>query len=177
MKKKFSNLLSATTTHYLTANQHMISTATSLISYPFQSSQLTTSKSIVLHRAPTKPTLRICALKNFIWKTTTRSGKSEKNTTIPLINPQDVENYIRNLLVNSWNTEWTCSSGKLRTIKPSIENWTKKLNKSCGHSRLLELGHSRITHDHNFTKQPPSTFTECDVPLSIHHILHQCPSN
>lgn len=68
---------------------------------------------------------------------------------------------------------------ELRTIKPTIGNWTKKLSKIYGHSRLLKtainlvvLGHSNITHDHVFTKQLPYTCTECNISLLTRHILH-----
>jgi len=108
--------------------------------------------------------------------------KDTTHSAIPLINPPDLKKHTRYLLNDSWNTEWSHTSGKLRSIKPTIEDWTIKISKLCEHSPLLEtavnrvlLGHSRTTHDYIYTKQPPPMCLDCDVPLSVQHILHHCP--
>ncbi|KAG5864297.1 hypothetical protein JTB14_003233 [Gonioctena quinquepunctata] len=39
----------------------------------------------------------------------------------------------------------------------------------------LRMGHTRYTHDHIFKREPVNTCDLCLVPVSVKHILVECP--
>ena len=63
-------------------------------------------------------------------------------------------------------------------VKPYLSKWASS---SCDSRRKevllarLRLGHTRITHAHLFTSDPPPLCSNCRIPLTVEHILIQCP--
>ena len=68
---------------------------------------------------------------------------------------------------------------KLRSVKPSI----RKRKNACLKNRReetalarLRIGHCRLTHGYLMERGPRPYCTDCIVPLTVEHILIECPS-
>ena len=75
----------------------------------------------------------------------------------------------------SWQTAFPTSSALSRTL---ISVW----GTSCSANRYSEvvlaqirIGHTKLTHQHLMTQGAPPYCENCLVPLTICHILNECP--
>ncbi|KAI5708290.1 hypothetical protein M8J77_019886 [Diaphorina citri] len=78
-------------------------------------------------------------------------------------------------LLTEWQNQWNHipNTNKLKAIKPTIEYWaTSNQNKRFQEVILtrMRIGHTRITHNHLFTKTDPP-LCQCGAALSVRHIL------
>ncbi|KAI5752553.1 hypothetical protein M8J77_018044 [Diaphorina citri] len=86
----------------------------------------------------------------------------------------------KKIFYEEWNNKWVNMSpneNKLRKIKDSVYPWKS----SCQKSRLdevclmrMRLGHSKITHSHLFRREDRPMCQQCQVPMTIEHILIAC---
>jgi hypothetical protein len=81
---------------------------------------------------------------------------------------------------NEFQKFWsqTSNTNKLKTIKNTTDPWKTSEQLSRQSETILirlRTGHSLLTHQHLFLKQPPPLCTNCNTPISIHHILIDCP--
>ena len=112
------------------------------------------------------------------------SAKSASGPSLGLINPTDLRVHLRHLLQNKWEIEWQQQINKLRQIKPDVRNWSEIIGNACQKSRHLEtcinriyFGHSVITHQHLYLRQPPPICNVCNqTQLTIQHLIEECPS-
>ncbi|KAI5742864.1 hypothetical protein M8J77_012058 [Diaphorina citri] len=92
-----------------------------------------------------------------------------------LCTPEDLKPFISFLIKSEWQNQWNHipNTNKLKAIKPTIEHWaTSNQNKRLQEVILtrMRIGHTRITHNHLFTKTDPP-FCQCGAALSVRHIL------
>jgi hypothetical protein len=104
--------------------------------------------------------------------------KMEPEYYIPLISPISLKDHIRKCVESSWEAEWLLSLGKLRALKENITNWTRDISNHCSATRNIEttinrifLGHTRLTHEYIFRREPPPTCSRCSERLTIAHIF------
>ena len=104
-------------------------------------------------------------------------------TTLPVtplsLPRSDLKCYIRRMIRLTWGGEWRRSvHNKLREILPNIpgkyvnhhpRSWSVKLTR-------LRVGHCRATHGYLMNQDPPPYCMDCIVPLTVRHILLECPS-
>ena len=88
---------------------------------------------------------------------------------------------IRKAITKLWQEHWTHTSlaTQLRRIKPQVENWSSVNRKSRREEKTLariRLGHTVYTHNYIYTKEPRPMCIACNHPLSVEHILIQCPN-
>ncbi|KAI5715377.1 hypothetical protein M8J77_015106 [Diaphorina citri] len=92
-----------------------------------------------------------------------------------LCTPEDLKPFIASLMKTEWQNQWNNvpSTNKLKSIRPYIKHW----NTSNQDRRIKEviltrmrIGHTRLTHNHLFTKSAPP-ICQCGAPLSVRHIL------
>ena len=91
----------------------------------------------------------------------------------------DHKNAIKQKVKRAWRSSWESLNGnKLREILPRIptnyidnhpRHWSIKLNR-------LKVGHTRLTHEYLIKKEEQPYCEDCIVPLSIKHLLTECPS-
>jgi len=89
----------------------------------------------------------------------------------------DVHSFTRTIMHKIWQSKWNEQiNNKLHAIKPKIEIW-----ESC-HSRKesviltrLRIGHTRLTHQHLFKGEDQPKCRNCQVNLSVQHLLIDCP--
>lgn len=82
-------------------------------------------------------------------------------------------------LLEKWQTEWSnIGRNKLRVIKPKIELWNTSKHRDRKIQVIMtrvRMGHSRLTHGHLLAGEEPPYCDGCLVPLTIGHILVECP--
>ena len=86
---------------------------------------------------------------------------------------------IRKIIRNAWQTSWEgVQNNKLRDIKDTIKTW----NYDACPNRLTEIvlcrlriGHTLLTHRHLMEHRPQPFCGDCLVPLTVVHILTECP--
>lgn len=93
---------------------------------------------------------------------------------------EDLLKLIRCKLKCAWNQQWTDNPKKshLHKIKSTVfeTNPAKKFNRRDQVMLTrLRIGHTRITHQHILTKDVQQKCEHCNIPISIPHILLDCP--
>lgn len=87
----------------------------------------------------------------------------------------------RKLLKERWAGEWRAVQGnKLRRIKGDIEVWNTSCRKIRQEERILcrlRIGHTRYTHGHLMCGDLPPYCDNCIVPLTVEHVLVECPDH
>lgn len=88
---------------------------------------------------------------------------------------------IRKTMADKWQTQWSNvpETNKLRKIKNTIKPWPSSYNKVRRVEVVLtrlRIGHTRLTHGHLMEGRPLPYCDDCLVPLTIKHILAECPS-
>lgn len=90
----------------------------------------------------------------------------------------DLISNIRRRIYDIWQLEWTnISNNKLRVIKQTTLEWKSSHCRTRKESVLLtrlRIGHSRMTHEHIFKKDPPPICGECNQQVTIIHLLSDC---
>ena len=92
---------------------------------------------------------------------------------------KDYYAHFTSVLKHRWLLNWrNIGTNKLRYIKSSVSTW----NTSCRKERFQEIilsrvriGHTKLTHQHLMANEPPPFCDNCIVPLTISHILTECP--
>ena len=87
---------------------------------------------------------------------------------------------IKGVLLNHWQQQWEAVDGnKLRSIKDTVRQWDSSLNRN---RRIevalcrLRIGHTHLTHSHLMDRRPIPYCEDCIVPLTIVHLLAECPN-
>ena len=99
------------------------------------------------------------------------------NIPIPL---SDLKTSLKLLLQTEFNNFWNSIpiSNKLKQSQPSINSYTHLRNLTRKDevtlTRIL-TGHSILTHSYLLNKQPNPVCESCQIPISIKHILIDCP--
>jgi len=88
---------------------------------------------------------------------------------------------IKRKIREKWNAEWTVICGnKLRKIKESTNTWKSTITHKRKESIILtrlRIGHTKLTHQYLMERRPQPFCEDCIVPLTVKHILTECPSN
>ena len=100
------------------------------------------------------------------------------NIPIPL---SDFKLHAKNLMLKEFQTYWAQipQTNKLKNIKNTIDIWNTSNQNSRRSETILariRTGHSLLTHQHLFLKQPPPLCLNCNSPITILHIVIECPS-
>ena len=87
--------------------------------------------------------------------------------------------YIRSAVENLWQFCWDLvEPNKMREISDRIHPWKYHPMTRRRETALcrLRIGHTRLTHGYLMCKDPQPYCNDCLVPLSVRHILIECPS-
>lgn len=80
-----------------------------------------------------------------------------------------------------WQIAWTgIQNNKLRELKDSVKPWPSSRQINRHHEVVLcrlRIGHTLLTHGHLMERRPPPFCTDCVVPLTVKHILAECPTH
>jgi hypothetical protein len=91
----------------------------------------------------------------------------------------DVRTFLHCAVLSSWQDEWDNSQGnKLHKVKPYVQAWYSSFNdvrKEEVKLSRLRISHTRLTHGHLLRGEPTPVCSNCGVPLTVAHILEDCP--
>ena len=92
---------------------------------------------------------------------------------------QDFISPVKREMRDAWQFYWDLEEcNKMREITDKIHPWAyfpmprKKETTLC----RLRIGHTRLTHGHLMSQDPQPFCDDCLVPLTVRHILVECPS-
>ena len=97
---------------------------------------------------------------------------------------KDFKKLFKEKIIAKWQLEWTnhinnmAEHDVLEQIKPNISSWNSAFLPSRFEEVLLcrlRLGHTRLTHGYLMAQSPRSLCDRCDVPITIPHLLINCP--
>ena len=80
---------------------------------------------------------------------------------------------------SAWQTTWEGLGGnKMRAIAPSLRPWSYPPMPRRSETALcrLRVGHTLLTHGHLMEGRAPPSCEDCLVPLTVRHLLTECPS-
>nr|XP_042911345.1 uncharacterized protein LOC122272150 [Parasteatoda tepidariorum] len=101
-----------------------------------------------------------------------RSASSPITLSVPF---SDLKNHIRKLFQCLWQHYWDLQGeNKLHSVKPTLEPWPA-VHMRRADVKLTRLRHTRLTHLHLLFGEPPPKCNDCNVLLTIHHILILSP--
>ena len=92
----------------------------------------------------------------------------------------DVKSYIKRRIYDKWRLDWgnkTIEQVKLKEICPTIKGTPINFGlsrKDTWKLTRLRIGHTRLTHSYNYTGEDMGTCVECEVPMTVKHILTEC---
>ena len=104
------------------------------------------------------------------------SSKVPQRCALPF---RDFFPYIKLAVQNMWQFCWELEgANKMKAFVEDIHPWSyypmprKKETALC----RLRIGHTRLTHGFLMCQDPQPYCDDCLVPLTVHHILIECPS-
>lgn len=94
------------------------------------------------------------------------------------VSHNDLRKTLHRKIRDLWNAEWARSHpNKLLLIRKDIyTNQPIHMTNRRDQVSLtrLRIGHSRLTHEHIFTKDQPPNCDVCKIPLTINHVMLEC---
>lgn len=78
-----------------------------------------------------------------------------------------------------WQERWNdVGPNKLRNIQQGTEKWSYQGMLRRWETELVSLciGHTKMTHGHLMNQSSPPFCDDCLVPLTVCHLLTECPS-
>ena len=106
-------------------------------------------------------------------------GEREGGTVDIALPCKDLYPVYHSKLLERWADRWAnINNNKLRAIRQGIREWATS-NQSDRKTGViltrLRIGHSRLTHGFLLAGEEPPFCMECILPLTIRHILIECP--
>ena len=91
----------------------------------------------------------------------------------------DYYSVIDSALKKKWQDKWlSITRNKLRTVKSTVSHWSSSNHKNRHWEVILarlRLGHTRLTHRHLMEKEPCPQCQNCNIQITVEHILIKCP--
>ncbi|XP_076236334.1 uncharacterized protein LOC143180473 [Calliopsis andreniformis] len=92
----------------------------------------------------------------------------------------DLKRYLHKRNKEYWNNKWIQSSpAKITEIRKHIFENPQPHLKSRRYQVILtrlRIDHCRLTHEHLMTKNQPEICSHCNIPITVKHLLIDCPS-
>nr|CAH7754599.1 unnamed protein product [Callosobruchus chinensis] len=109
-----------------------------------------------------------------------RRAAAEINTEAPVhVHPKDLKKDMKNKIYNLWQQQWDGCEDKLKAFKQSIKKWclpNLQMRKEQVIITRLRIGHTNLTHNFILLRSNPPQCELCHFPLSVKHILIECPN-
>ena len=93
---------------------------------------------------------------------------------------KEIKQLLKKTVKHAWSQRWTnLENNKLREIKDTIDesHVRDSTNRKWEISvTRLKIGHTKFTHRYLLNREEPPLCEDCIVPLTVKHILIECPS-
>lgn len=91
---------------------------------------------------------------------------------------EDNKTHVRKLILSNWESSWTNAEGNaLRTVKNNVFPLFKY--DRCRREQViltrLRIGHCFFNKGHLINRQTPPWCLKCSVPITVAHVLTECP--
>ena len=99
------------------------------------------------------------------------------------ISVSDVKAHIKQRVYEEWRSEWqrtTVDKIKLKEVIPVVRGTLMEYGLSRYESVKLirlQLGHTRFTHSYHYTGEDVPVCIQCEVVISVKHVLLECGNN
>lgn len=105
---------------------------------------------------------------------------SESTSYITKSTTKDLINEAQKRILTTWQSHWDDipTSNKLRNVKKTVAKWPYPVNASRREQIIINraiIGHFNITDSYLITKEPKPMCDACNTPLTIEHIIINCP--
>ena len=103
-------------------------------------------------------------------------SKTPRNLLVPF---RDFIPHIRSAVESLWQFSWDLEGqNKMREVADHLHPWTYYPMPRRRETALcrLRIGHTRLTHGYLMCQDPQPHCSDCIVPLTVRHILIECPS-
>ncbi|XP_072380897.1 uncharacterized protein [Diabrotica undecimpunctata] len=110
-------------------------------------------------------------------RTAQQARNNETTSEVRDVVLNDLKSFIKVKVENLWQNQWDSSTSKLREVKTFIKPWKFKIP-NRNHQVIvtrLRLGHTRLTHGHIIGHTNPTLCENCNIRLSVKHVLVECP--
>ena len=108
-----------------------------------------------------------------------RSATVSRTTSTYPLPASDYFTAFSNLIYHRWQLSWsTIRANKLSSGKPMVTPWSDPYHRRRRWETALarlRIGHTRLTHGHLMSKDPPPQCPHCQSRLTVVHILLSCP--
>ena len=113
-----------------------------------------------------------------------KAKEAVNNDNTPIINRRlphsDYQRTINTTINSAWKDQWTqINNNKLRQIKVDTQPWASSNQPRRKDVAMiltrLRIGHTHLTHHHLMERRPQPYCDDCILPLTIKHILAECP--
>ena len=107
-----------------------------------------------------------------------KSGAS-KDPTIKVLPSSDYMPEINKTINSIWQFHWSLeSNNKMKEISDVIHPWSYTCRERRKEVMLcrLRIGHTRFSHEFLMNKNHPPFCCDCLVPLTVKHVILECPS-
>lgn len=109
-----------------------------------------------------------------------KDAAQSNQTPIRTLPRNDIKNILREEGLEEWKRMWNELQGnKLRNIKTTTTTWKTSYRTSRKEEVVLarlRIGHSLLTHGHLMKREDPPRCHTCNTPISIIHIIEECPN-
>jgi len=109
-----------------------------------------------------------------------KAGTENEHIEDILLPHKDCYPDIRKAIMNKWQTQWSeTNDNKLRNIRDTIDGWPLLSRGNRAHEvtiTRLRIGHTKLTHGYLMERGNRTYCQDCIVPLTIEHILSECPT-
>ena len=103
-----------------------------------------------------------------------------RNVDIHEIPYQDYKTTVKKCIRRSWQNEWNHElNNKLHVVKPLLDEWASARHRDRFFEVVLcrlRIGHTHLTHGYLLRGEDPPTCEHCSDPLTVVHILLECPA-
>ncbi|KAI5708058.1 hypothetical protein M8J77_015554 [Diaphorina citri] len=109
-----------------------------------------------------------------------KQAQTSPDAEILNVTHTDLKSFFKKIPSEKWKLTWsyeTCDN-KLKNIKQDTKYWassTRYIRKEEVVLTRLRIGHSLLTHKFLLDRQEPPTCNNCQVLITIKHILCDCP--
>lgn len=109
------------------------------------------------------------------------AAQSDSEINIAQVPYRDAYPLIKRKIYETWQSEWfnTPETNKLRSIRSTIKPWPSSYQKTRKEEvtlTRLRIGHTNLTHEYLMRGARIPTYCQgCLVPITVKHILEECP--
>ncbi|XP_030765006.1 uncharacterized protein LOC115889195 [Sitophilus oryzae] len=107
-----------------------------------------------------------------------QEASSKDVVDVTMVKPSDYQAYLKSIILKEWQQRWQNLNKNLYRIKPLA--YGKYLRVELDRTSLtkthrLRIGHTALTHKHLLTGEDAPLCADCQVRLTVEHIVCDCP--